>query len=596
MAIIIEYEFDNMRFHRQSFRPSRLAAIFVVFGLGAALPWSVAADPPQPANLIKLEVFVRSDSERCQDALKYVKDLTSRQQGLQLVVHDVLEDSGQLKRLWDLAKQAGYEKPAVPMFYCCRKIHIGFDQSTTGPKIEDLYTMHVYTRWTCPRCKDAKAFLNGLQKRWPGLKVVVYEITADVPARDRWTTLCQAFRVTPGLPTILFSNRLIVGYRGDTITGREIESLVEDANGVNGPRQPIIAPRLGIRITPRAEMTLVAFGMPAIPSAQQGDTFDAVDDLALPPESDDVPLPPESDDVPLPPESDDVPLPPESDDVPLPPESDDVPSAGSAGRGGSPPPGEAGPKQASDSIKVPLFGDLQVSALGLPAFTFLIGLIDGFNPCAMWVLVFLLSVLVNIEDRRKMIAIAGTFVVISGVAYFAFMAAWLNAFMLIGITRPVQIGLGSVAMFIGIVNIKDFFAFKKGLSFSIPESQKPGIYARVRKIVTAKYLTAAISAAVVLAVVVNIVELLCTAGLPALYSQILIMQELPTWANYCYLGLYNVAYMLDDSILLGIVVITLSRRKLQEREGRWLKLISGVVIVALGAAMIFKPNWLQLAA
>jgi hypothetical protein len=212
----------------------------------------------------------------------------------------------------------------------------------------------------------------------------------------------------------------------------------------------------------------------------------------------------------------------------------------------------------------------------------------------MWVLVFLLSVLVNINDRKKMIAIAGTFVVISGVAYFAFMAAWLNVFQLIGIARPVQIVLGCMAAFIGLVNVKDFFAFKQGVSFSIPESQKPGIYARVRNIVNAKYLSAAISAAVALAIVVNIVELLCTAGLPALYTQILMMQELPTWANYCYLGLYNVAYMLDDTILLGIVVVTLSRRRLQEREGRWLKLISGIVILALGLTMIFRPSLLQL--
>ena len=98
----------------------------------------------------------------------------------------------------------------------------------------------------------------------------------------------------------------------------------------------------------------------------------------------------------------------------------------------------------------------------------------------------------------------------------------------------------------------------------------------------------------VLAVVVNMVELLCTAGLPALYTQILTMQDLPAWKNYAYLALYIVAYMLDDSILLAIVVVTLSHRKLQEKEGRWLKLISGLVIFLLGIVMIFKPELLQL--
>ena len=144
------------------------------------------------------------------------------------------------------------------------------------------------------------------------------------------------------------------------------------------------------------------------------------------------------------------------------------------------------------------------------------------------------------------------------------------------------------------INVKDFFAFKKGVSLSIPESSKPGIYKRVREIVSAKYLSAALAGVVVLAVIVNMVELLCTAGLPALYTQILTMQELPVWKNYSYLALYIVAYMLDDTILLTVVVVTLSHRRLQEREGRWLKLASGLVILALGLVMIFRPHWLQL--
>ena len=173
---------------------------------------------------------------------------------------------------------------------------------------------------------------------------------------------------------------------------------------------------------------------------------------------------------------------------------------------------EIGGDSAPDSLIVPVLGELQVSKLGLPAFTFLVGLVDGFNPCAMWVLIFLLSVLVNIKDRKKIILIAGTFVLISGLAYYTFMAAWLNLFLLIGLARWIQILLGFMAISIGVINVKDFFAFKKGISLSIPESSKPGIYARVRSIVSAKYLTVAMMGAVVLAVLVNVVELLCTAG------------------------------------------------------------------------------------
>ena len=229
----------------------------------------------------------------------------------------------------------------------------------------------------------------------------------------------------------------------------------------------------------------------------------------------------------------------------------------------------------------------------MPAFTFLIGLVDGFNPCAMWVLLFLLSLLVNLKNRAKVLAVAGTFVLISGLAYYAFMAAWLNVFLIIGYLPMVQLLLGLFAVIIGLIHVKDFFAFKKGISLSIPEWAKPGIYARARKIVTAENLTGAILGASVLAVLVNIIELLCTAGLPALYTEVLTMQNYPVWKTYAYLGLYILAYMLDDAIMVTIVVVTMGRHKLQENQGRWLKLFSGVVILLLGLVLIFKPSLLH---
>ena len=211
----------------------------------------------------------------------------------------------------------------------------------------------------------------------------------------------------------------------------------------------------------------------------------------------------------------------------------------------------------------------------------------------MWILLLLLSILVNLRDRWRIIAIAGTFVLVSGVAYFAFMAAWLNVFEWIGMLRPVQVVIGLVALGIGVGHIKDFFAFKQGPSLSIPESAKPGIYARMRRIVTAENIPAALAAAFVLAVLVNMVELLCTAGLPALYTSILAQRDYPAAVRYGYLGLYVAAYMFDDAIMVAVVVTTLNRFKLQETGGRWLKLVSGSVVLALGVVMLLKPEWLE---
>jgi glutaredoxin len=246
----------------------------------------------------------------------------------------------------------------------------------------------------------------------------------------------------------------------------------------------------------------------------------------------------------------------------------------------------------TDVITIPFFGRVSARELGLPAFTLAIGLLDGFNPCAMWVLLFLLSLLVNLHDRWKMAIIAGTFVAMSGLMYFAFMAAWLNIFLFIGFSRATQVTLGGIAGLIGAVNVKDFFAYKRGASLSIPNSAKPGLYAQTRRVLQAEHLPGALASVILLAALVNLVELLCTAGFPAIYTQILTQRHLPQWEYYGYLGLYNLAYVLDDSLIVTIAVVTLGQRKLQEHEGRWLKLVSGTVMLGLSLILIARPEWL----
>ena len=271
--------------------------------------------------------------------------------------------------------------------------------------------------------------------------------------------------------------------------------------------------------------------------------------------------------------------------------------AGGAGGAGAPEAPEAPeaieqPRAPPEEVVVPLFGRVSASELGLPLFTVVIGLVDGFNPCAMWVLLFLLSLLVNLKSRARMALIGGTFVLVSGAVYYAFMAAWLSFFLLVGISRGVQVVLGLVALGVGAIHIKDFFAFQRGISLSIPASAKPGIYARVRRIIQAENLGGALVTVVVLAAMVNMVELLCTAGLPAIYTQVLASHALPAWKDYLYLLLYIIIYMLDDALMLTIAVVTLGRRKLQERGGRWLKLLSGVVMAILGLLLVARPEWL----
>lgn len=255
-----------------------------------------------------------------------------------------------------------------------------------------------------------------------------------------------------------------------------------------------------------------------------------------------------------------------------------------------------------DAASMPLringgwLGDISVERLGLPLFTLALGLLDGFNPCAMWVLLFLLSLLIRLQNRRRMAQVAGTFVFVSGAVYYAFMAAWLNVFLLFGISNPVRLGLAGLALLVGAVNVKDFFAFKQGLSFSIPESAKPGLYARMRQVLQNQALAASLLSVTVLAVVVNFIEFVCTAGIPAIYTAVLSQQGLDWMQYYAYLLLYIVAYMADDSLMVAMAVATLGSHKLSEQSGRWLKLVSGGVMLALAGGMLLKPDWFGLTA
>jgi glutaredoxin len=243
--------------------------------------------------------------------------------------------------------------------------------------------------------------------------------------------------------------------------------------------------------------------------------------------------------------------------------------------------------------ELPWVGRIDPEALGLPLFTVLVGLLDGFNPCAMWVLVFLVSLLAGLQDRRRMALVAGTFVAVSGAAYFVFMLAWLNVFLAIGASRSLEVLLGATAIAIGVVHLKEGFAPGAGPSLSIPESAKPGLYRRLRAVVRAEKPLAALLGASALAVGVNLVELGCTAGLPAVYTRILTLRELPLGQYLAYLGLYNLAYVADDALVVATAVFTLSRRRIQERGARVLQWLSGGVMTALGVLLLLAPGWLR---
>ncbi len=253
------------------------------------------------------------------------------------------------------------------------------------------------------------------------------------------------------------------------------------------------------------------------------------------------------------------------------------------------PPREAG----ASLLRLPFVGEVDAAALSLPLLTLTVAALDAFNPCAFFVLLFLLSMMAHQKSRARMLAVGGIFVFFSGLMYFAFMAAWLSLFQLLGQLAWVTLAAGLLAVIVGAANVKDFFLSGRGVSRSIPESKKPDIFRRARAILAAENLPAMIMATVFLAVAANFYELLCTAGFPMVYTRILTLGEPSAVARYFYLALYNLVYVLPLAAIVLVFVRTLGARKLGEREGRLLKLLSGTMMLELGVLLLVAPEWLS---
>lgn len=560
---------------------NRIAAAVIV-----SLTWAFASSGELVGQVpalvttrcIALELYMNSTDESAQGSVDAVCNFIENTRGVKLKIYDLSKEDSETKARMESIALYYKVPPALPIVYGLNRAFSGIAEPVEWNKrLKQMLRVEVFTRAGCSRCARAKEYLPTFMAKYPGLQVDVSEVIADPSANQRYSELASSTRIGGiSFPGFWICQQLVVGFDSEPIASSRLNTVLKKwTYDCELPPKRASVFRNHVRALSSIESIpsqLSSIVNPALFLTQISNLQLGTSSANVTPQSSNS-----QDDQPR------LEIGAGPEQLPLPLGVEPLDALNST----------VSQTEDAEVVDVPLLGRLSAKRLGMPVFTILIGLVDGFNPCAMWVLLFLLSVLVNLKDRWKILAVAGTFVVISGVAYFAFMAAWLNVLLLVGFLRWVQVLLAILAIVVGTIHVKDFFAFKRGVSLSIPESAKPGIYGRVRRIVLAESLISAIGGAIVLAILVNIIELLCTAGLPALYSQVLSLQNYPWWKNYAYLSLYILAYMLDDSIMVGIVVVTLGKKKLQESQGRWLKLVSGLVILALGLVLLFKPEWLE---
>jgi cytochrome c biogenesis protein CcdA/glutaredoxin len=241
----------------------------------------------------------------------------------------------------------------------------------------------------------------------------------------------------------------------------------------------------------------------------------------------------------------------------------------------------------------PIFGRVDVRTVSLPFLSFLLGLLDGFNPCAMWVLIYLLTVLAATKDRRRMILIAGTFIVASAFWYFLILAGWLKLWDIIGLTDATRVIIGVIAIFAGTMNLKDYITLPAALCKVTDAASHSSIMKKAEQIARPSAVPATLLGIILLAFTVNTIEFACSAGFPTTFTRILALNKLPAIEYYFYIFIYLFFYMLDDMVVFAMAVFTLSLTDFSSKYGKFSQLVGGIVLFLLGLLLIFMPSVLS---
>jgi hypothetical protein len=264
-----------------------------------------------------------------------------------------------------------------------------------------------------------------------------------------------------------------------------------------------------------------------------------------------------------------------------------------AGELATPPPQNATSSPVAPLIiDLPWFGETNLARFSLPLITIILGGLDGFNPCAMWALLFLISLLLGMKNRRRMWLLGVTFIVTSALVYFLFLAAWLNIIQFLGYAWWLRVGIGLVALIGGGYSLHRG-SQEKAVCVVATDNRRQEFFERLKQLAQSRGLPLALLGIILLAAAVNTVELLCSAGLPAVYTQVLALNPLTTWQYYGYLLLYIFFFMLDDLIVFFIAMTTLRFATGSSRYTRWSNLIGGTLMVLIGLALLFRPGWLM---
>lgn len=251
-------------------------------------------------------------------------------------------------------------------------------------------------------------------------------------------------------------------------------------------------------------------------------------------------------------------------------------------------------EEKEKSYKLPIIGDVDVTKVSLAGITLLLGFIDGFNPCALWVLLFIINILIGMKNKKKMLFLGYSFLLTSAIVYFLAMLG-ISFIVSFAMISKIRITIGLIAVILGLYNIYAYLKTKDETGCEVVDDEKrKSISNRVKKIRNSSSLIGAFLGIVVLAVGVNLIELTCSLGFPTIFAEILAINKVTGTSRILYLLLYVFMYMLDDLVIFTIAVLTYKVTAGTTKYGKIAKLIGGIIMILIGLLLAFKPEWIML--
>lgn len=250
-------------------------------------------------------------------------------------------------------------------------------------------------------------------------------------------------------------------------------------------------------------------------------------------------------------------------------------------------------EQEKATFNLPILGKTDAKEVSIPFVAILLGVIDGFNPCAMWVLLFLINMFIDMKDKKKMFILGYAFLFTSALVYFLSMLG-ISVVLNVTAVKQIQILIALVALVAGVLNIRTYIKTRNDTGCHVVDDKKrKKMVKRVIKITKQESLFLALIGVIALAASVNLVELACSLGFPAIFSEILALNNVTGPLRILYLIIYVFFYMIDDLIVFTIAVSTFTIAAKSTKYTKYVNLIAGIIMILIGTLLIFKPEWVM---